>query len=63
MQNTEAIGLQWNGGDAESGIADYEVAVCGYVSPDGSTDDNGALLVPESTHKQNFFVTVRLPVY
>lgn len=56
----ESVGLKWAGGDAESGIADYEVAGVQYVSPDGLSDDNGALLAPESTHRQNYFHSVRV---
>lgn len=57
---SESIGLKWEGGDAESGIADYEVAGVEYVSPDGLSDDNGALMMPESTHRQNYFHSVRV---
>ena len=56
----EQIGVKWDGGDSESGIADYQFAAAGFVSPDGMSDDNGALLAPESTHKQNYVVSIRV---
>ena len=58
----ESVSLLWNGGDPESGIADYEVAAMAYVGYSGGAivDDDGALLLPESTHKQNWFKAVRV---
>ena len=52
--------MKWAGGDPESGIADYQFAVCGTVLPDGSADDNAALLTPESTHRQNYYQSLRV---
>ncbi len=31
-----------------------------WVAPDGSSDDGGALLAPTSTHKQNYFRSLRV---
>lgn len=56
---SEALGVKWAGGDPESGIADYRFGVCGYVSTDGTSDDESALLSPVSTHRQNYYVSLR----
>ena len=34
--------------------------MCGNVLPDGSADDNAALLTPESTHRQNYYQSLRV---
>ena len=55
----ESISLKWAGGDLESGIADYEVAVVETVASMAS-DDGGTLMVPTSTHRLNYFTSVRV---
>jgi hypothetical protein len=54
------VGLLWAGGDNESGIADYEVAAMAWVAPDGSSDDGGTIIAYQSTHKQNYFRSIRV---